>query len=228
MRAPRSVARSAGWDRAGQGLGQDAAADDVDQVAVQPRRDPAAGQPPAPILTRWLSQVGDAVAVDDRGRPRPPCRPATRRLWPGRVPRAAAWPGGRAAAHLDRGQVLRVRAGRNRLDQLSADEYVHGVLVGPCNYAPAAPAPAWDISRAGWVRLIARTPQCGRQRTRGWGRHDFECGDLERDAVRRIVPARRARASEVQSRPGRRRRPGLQMHSVDRDPFGQIPDDNQN
>ena len=56
---------------------------------------------------------------------------------PGRAP---AWAGrgcrgrraGRArAAHLQRGQVLGVQAGRHGLDQLPADEHVHGELIGP-------------------------------------------------------------------------------------------------
>ena len=89
---------------------------------------------------------------------------------------------------------------------------------------PAAPAPARNIGRAVWVRLIARTPECCRQRMCGLGRHTLKRGDLKWDVVRRVVPACRARASEVQGCPGRGGRPGLQMGRTDSDPFGRIPD----
>ena len=127
---PRAAQRGpvGGRDRAGQRLGQDAAADDVDQVPVQPQRDPAAGQLRAD-LDPVPGQVGDPVAVDvpvdlDDGA-------AGQGAGLGRAGCGGRRPGRARAAHLQRGQVLGVQAGRDGLDQLPADEHVHGELIGP-------------------------------------------------------------------------------------------------
>jgi hypothetical protein len=74
-------------------------------------------------------QVGDAVAVDvpvDLDH-----RAARQRAGLGRVGRCGRRPGRAGAAHLERGQVFGVQAGRERLGQLPADEHVDAVLVGP-------------------------------------------------------------------------------------------------
>ena len=128
IRAPRSLRAVAGRDGAGQGLGQDAAADDVHEVPVEPQRDPAAGQLGAD-LDPLAGQVGDPVAVDgpvdlDHGA-------AGQGAGPGRGGRGGRRPGRAGAAHLQHGQVLGVQAGRHGLGQLPADEHVHGELIGP-------------------------------------------------------------------------------------------------
>ena len=126
IRAPRSLPAAGGRDRTGQGLGQDAVADDVDQVPVEPQRDPAAGQLRAD-LDPVTGQVGDPVAVDG------PVDLDHRAAGQGAGLAGGCAGGGpaglrRASAA---GQVLGVQAGRDGLDQLAADEHMHGELVGP-------------------------------------------------------------------------------------------------
>ena len=127
---PRAAQLAAvgGRDRAGQRLGQDAVADDVDQVPVQPQRDPAAGQLGAD-LDPVPGQVGDPVGVD--GPVDLDHRAAGQGTGLGRAGCRGRRPGRARAAHLQRGQVLGVQAGRHGLDQLPADEHVHGELIGP-------------------------------------------------------------------------------------------------
>ncbi len=84
-------AAAGGRDRAGQGLGQDTVADDVDQVPVEPERDPAAGQFGAD-LDPVTGQIGDPVCV---GGPVDLDRCAARqRARLGRGGRPGWWPAG--------------------------------------------------------------------------------------------------------------------------------------
>jgi hypothetical protein len=102
----------------------------VHEVAVEPQRDPAACQLGAD-LDPLAGQVGDPAAVDgpvdlDHG---------AAGQGPGQGQGRGGCGGRRAgragAAHLQHGQVLDVQAGRDGLDQLPADEHVHGELIGP-------------------------------------------------------------------------------------------------
>ena len=128
IRAPRSVARPA----AGMGLGRVLARTPSlmtwircpSSRSVTRRRASS-----APILTRCPAR--SAIPLPST------VRSTSMTVPPGRAPAlagagaAGGGPAGRGAAHLQRGQVLGVQAGRHGLDQLAADEHVHGELIGP-------------------------------------------------------------------------------------------------
>jgi hypothetical protein len=100
----------------------------VDEVPVQPQRDPAAGQIWAD-LEPVAGQAGGTVAVHgpvnlDHG-------PSGQGTGPGGGGRCGRWPGWGGAAYRQRGQVFGVQAGWGGPGELAVDEHVHGELVGP-------------------------------------------------------------------------------------------------